>query len=52
MAKRANTVPDTARIIEFHFCDGVRPKSLTTSGIKGTMPNQAKKQRKNAKEVI
>tara|TARA_R110002096_G_scaffold223847_1_gene413149 strand:+ start:42 stop:407 length:366 start_codon:yes stop_codon:yes gene_type:complete len=52
ISKRANTVPDTARIIEFHFCDGVKPRSLTTSGIKGTIPNQAKKHKKNAKDVI
>tara|TARA_R110000744_G_scaffold16224_1_gene44807 strand:- start:804 stop:1187 length:384 start_codon:yes stop_codon:yes gene_type:complete len=48
----ANTVPETANIMEFHFWVGVNPKSLTTSGIKGTIPNQAKKQMKKAMEVI
>jgi hypothetical protein len=38
--------------MEFHFCAGVRPRSFTTSGIKGTMPNQAKKHKKKAREVI
>ena len=48
MSNRAKTVPVTAKIIEFHFCAGVRPKSLTTSGINGTIPNHAKKQMKKA----
>lgn len=38
--------------MEFHFWVGVSPKSLTTSGINGTIPNHAKKQMKNAIEVI
>src|SRR5690606_37497946 len=50
--RRANTVPVTAKIMESHFCCGVRPRSLTTSGINGTIPNQAKKQIKKAMEVI
>ena len=37
---------------EFHFWLGVNPKSFTTSGINGTIPNHAKKQVKNAIEVI
>tara|TARA_Y100000814_G_C12199675_1_gene357518 strand:- start:225 stop:461 length:237 start_codon:yes stop_codon:yes gene_type:complete len=52
MSNRAKTVPVTAKIIEFHFCDGDNPKSLTTSGIKGTMPNHAKKQMKKAMAEI
>lgn len=38
--------------MEFHFWSGLSPRSLTTSGINGTMPNHAKKQRKKAMDVI
>src|SRR5690606_450513 len=48
----ANTVPETAKIMEFHFWAGVKPKSLTTSGINGTIPNHAKKHIKNDIDVI
>ncbi|GAA4900346.1 hypothetical protein GCM10023311_27450 [Flaviramulus aquimarinus] len=38
--------------MEFHFWSGVKPKSLTTSGINGTIPNHAKKHMKNDIAVI
>jgi len=52
ISNRANTVPETAKIIEFHFWSGVSPKSLTTSGIKGIIPNHEKKHIKNEIDVI
>ncbi|GAA3629345.1 hypothetical protein GCM10022397_13680 [Flavivirga jejuensis] len=39
-------------MMEFHFWSGVKPNSLTTSGINGTIPNHAKKHIKKDIDVI
>ena len=48
MNSRARIVIDTEAIIVFPICFFVRPSSSSTLTIRGAIPNQAKKQRKNA----
>jgi len=48
--KRKKTVAATDAIIVFPTCVLVKPRSSLTIAIKGDIPNQPKKQRKNANQ--